>query len=72
MKLDSFTSDIYAIQEDVNCPDRESMECICDVCGNIQARLLNIVKRECSEEDFLNEDYEMESIPEWPAPEEDF
>jgi len=73
MKLDAFTSDLFLIQEDASCTDDDKVElsCACNLCGDIGARLLNIIKRECNEDEFLSEDLPMDDIDDWPEPEDE-
>lgn len=68
MKLESFVADIHEILEDEDLTQEEKYEFIqmAEVGGLLGARLLNIVKKECNEEDFLNEDVTLDDIDLFP------
>lgn len=68
MKLDSLISDLHEIKEDEDLTADEKYEFIqmAEVAGIIATRILNIVKKECNEEDFLNEDVRLDEIDMYP------
>lgn len=68
MKLNSFMVDIYEIKEDEDLTEDEKYEFsqMAEVAGMLAARILNIVKKECEEEDFLNEDVTIDEIDNYP------
>ena len=71
MKLDAFISDLYEIATDLDMDpiDIQDIYEMCEMCGAMGARIINIVKKECGEEDFLNESFPMDTIDEYPEPE---
>lgn len=73
LKMDSFISDIYEVLEDpdITSEDRYQFEQIVEVSSTIQAVIINTIKREISEEDFLNENPEMDHLEPYPEYEED-
>ncbi len=68
MKLESFISDIHEIREDEDLTPEEIYELtrMAEVAGLLGVRLLNIVKKECGEEEFLNEEVGMDEIGLFP------
>jgi len=68
MKLDSFISDLNEIKEDADLDpeDNETLSKMIEVAEAMEATLLNIVKKECGEEDFLNENVIMDEIDPFP------
>jgi|GEM_PF-2976008 len=72
MKLDSFIIDIKEILEDddLDDDDRELFEKISETAGIMGAEIINIVRREMDEEEFLNENPEMDPIDAFPGTEE--
>lgn len=68
MKFDSAITDIHEIMEgyDISQEDRESFETIVDIVMTVQAHLLNMATRECGEEEFLIEDFDMDDIDPYP------
>ena len=68
MKLESFIGDIHEIREDEDLTSEEIYELtrMAEVAGLLGVRLLNIVKKECGEEEFLNEEVDMDEIGLFP------
>ena len=68
MKLESFVGDIHEIREEDDLTDDEIYELtqMAEVAGILGARILNIVKKECNEDEFLNEDVAMDEIGLYP------
>lgn len=76
MKLDAFITDLHEIveDEDVDPGDRDLFNDMIEVANSIMANLINVVRKECDEEDFLSENVPMDAIgPEFEedVPEED-
>ena len=71
MKIDSFIGDINEIREDsdLDPEDRETLIQMVELAGVMEATLLNMVRKEMDEEDFLNETFDMDVIEEYPDPE---
>lgn len=71
MKIESFVADIHEILEDDDLTPEEKYEFIqmAEVGGLLGVRLLNIVKKECGEEEFLSEDVTMDDIGLFPESE---
>ena len=69
MKIDSFIGDINEIREEEGLTPDEIYELtqMAEISGMLASRLLNIVKKECNEEDFLNEDVNMDEIGTFPS-----
>lgn len=68
MKLESFVGDIHEIREEDDLTDDEIYELtqMAEVAGILGVRLLNIVKKECNEDDFLSEEVNMDEIGLYP------
>jgi len=68
MKLASFIADIHEIREDEDLTPDEKYEFtqMAEVAGMLGARILNTIKKECNEEDFLNEDVALDDIDLFP------
>lgn len=70
MKFESGITDLHELMEDADLSPEAKMECglICETACCIEARLLNMVKRECGDEDdFLNTEITMDSIDPFPG-----
>jgi hypothetical protein len=68
MKLESYMGDLHEIREDEDLTPEEKHEFgqMLEVAELLGLRLLNIVKKECGEEEFLNEDVGIDSIDLFP------
>jgi len=68
MKLDAFLADVHEIREDESLDEenKETLTRMIEIAGVMEANLINIVKKEMNEEDFLNEKIEMDQIDEYP------
>lgn len=68
MKLASFIADIHEIREDEDLTNDEKYEFtqMAEVAGMLGARILNTIKKECSEEEFLNEEVTLDEIDLFP------
>jgi hypothetical protein len=68
MKLESFMNDMNEIREDdkVDNDDKEKIIRLVEMAGTMEATLLNIVRKETDEEDFLNENIDMDEIDQYP------
>jgi len=73
MKLDSLMTDLYEIKEDADLDpeDQHTISSMVEIAGTMEATLLNIVKKELDEDDFLNEAIEMDEIDSYPERYED-
>ena len=73
MKLNSFITDIHEISEDsdVDPEDKETFIQIAEVAGIMMANIVNIVSKECGEEEFLNEEIPLDDIDTYPGDEDD-
>lgn len=68
MKLEAFMADVHEIREDEDLTPDEKYEFgqMLEVAELLGLRLLNIVKKECGEEEFLNEDVGLDPIDLFP------
>jgi len=68
MKLDSFMSDVNEIREDGNIDDEieETLMKMVELAGMMEATMINIVRKECDEEEFLSETIEMDGFDSYP------
>lgn len=73
LKLESFITDICEIKEDpdLDPQDREDFEKMIEIAGTMEAVIVNIVSKECNEEDFMEEDISMDEIGTYPGDAED-
>lgn len=69
MKFDSASSDIHEIleDEDLNEYERKIFQMISEYTSTFIAHIVNIVKQECGEEDFLQEEVPMDDIDQYPG-----
>lgn len=72
MKLDSFIVDINEIMEDPDVEDSDRMLFgqMVEYAGIMMANIVNIVSRECGEEEFLAEQPGMDQIDAYPGTED--
>jgi hypothetical protein len=68
MKLDSFIQDMREANsyDEIEPDDREKINKLADMACLMEASIINIVKRECDEDDFINEQIEMDQIDAYP------
>ena len=68
MKLDSFITDMHEAKEDpdINDEQRELFTNLANMAATMQAYIVNLVSSEIGEEEFLNEDFAMDDIEEYP------
>lgn len=68
MKLDSFMTDIHEIREepDIDEEDKQTLDAIAGTADLMLAYLVNMIREECEEEDFMNEDIQMDPIDSYP------
>nr|DAR75758.1 MAG TPA: hypothetical protein [Caudoviricetes sp.] len=68
MKIQSFMEDIHEAADDSNLTEDEQYEFhqMGEVSSIIAIRILNIVQKDISEDDFLNMDIPMDEIEEYP------
>ena len=71
MKLEAFSTDIREIieDEDLDPSDKENFEKMAEMSGFMMANIINIIKKECDEEEFLSEQIEMDHIDMYPGTE---
>lgn len=69
MKLDSFMTDIREIleDEDVEPEDKATFSTMLELGSAIMVNLVNLVRKECEETDFLSEQIPMDEIDPWPG-----
>lgn len=69
MKLESFAGDIReaAEDEDIEPTDKENFEKMAEMAGIMMANIVNTVSRELGEEEFLQEEFDMDAIDEYPG-----
>ena len=68
MKIDSAIADMNEIREDADIDDdsKETLTRLVEMAGTIEASLVNIIRKECGEEEFLNENIPMDEIDPYP------
>jgi len=68
MKLDSFMSDLNEMREDtdVSQEHKDVFSGMAEVASVMEATLLNLVREECGEEEFLNESVMMDPLERYP------
>ncbi|MCM1220701.1 MAG: hypothetical protein NC548_40050 [Lachnospiraceae bacterium] len=73
LKLEAFTGDIREILEDPDLEEDEKkiFEQIVEYSSVFMAHIMNIVGKECGEEEFLNENFPMDEIGQYPGEEGD-
>lgn len=71
LKLESFITDICEIKEDpdIDPLDKEDFEKMVEIAGVMEATIVNIVSKECSEEDFIGTEVAMDEIGSYPGDE---
>lgn len=64
MKLDAFITDIHEIKEDEDLTqeDKQTFEQIAEVSGTMLAIIINMVRKEMREDEFLAENIDMDEI----------
>lgn len=68
MKLDSFSIDMSEIieDEDITQDDKEKFQTLRSTAGDMMALLINIVREEIGEEEFINEQIDLDEIDPYP------
>ena len=71
--LDAAKTDIHEILEDeeINEEDRNQFQYISEILGDMMAVIINMINRECDEEDFLQEHIDLQLEDYWGEPEID-
>lgn len=69
LKLEAFAGDIYEIleEEDLTEDQRNTFQTMKEMSTVLMAHLINIIKEECGEEEFLAEEVPMDEIEGWPG-----
>ncbi len=69
MKLESFSEDIREIieDEDIDPVDKENFVKMVEMTSFMMTNIVNIVKKEMGEEEFLSEEIKMDNIPSYPG-----
>lgn len=72
LKLDSFIQDCYEILEDpdLDPSDKEDFHKMIEISHIMEATIVSIVSKECSEEDFTSVEVAMDSVGTYPGDEE--
>lgn len=73
LKLESFISDICEIKEDpdLDPQDKDDFEKMIELAGTMEAVIVNIVSKECEEDEFMGEEIDMDEIGTYPGDAED-
>lgn len=73
LKLESFISDICEIKEDpdLDSQDKDDFEKMIELAGTMEAVIVNIVSKECEEDEFMGEEIDMDEIGTYPGDAED-
>lgn len=69
LKLEAFGTDIYEILEDPDLTDEERavFQTMREYAVTMMAQLINIVRKECGEDEFLAEQVPMDPVEAWPG-----
>lgn len=69
LKLESFITDICEIREDpdVDESDKEDLGKMVEIAGIMEATIINMVSKECGEEEFLSVDVPMDEVGQYPG-----
>lgn len=73
LKLESFIVDICEIKEDpdVDESDKEDLTKMVEIAGIMEATIINMVNKECGEEEFLSIDVPMDEVGSYPGDDTD-
>lgn len=73
LKLESFIADVCEIKEDpdIDPLDKEDFEKMVEIAGVMEATIVNIVSKECGEEEFIDMDVPMDEMGTYPGDEVD-
>lgn len=73
LKLESFIVDVCEIKEDpdVNESDKEDLEKMVEMAGIMEATIINMVSKECGEEEFLSIEVPMDEVGSYPGDDTD-
>lgn len=73
MKIESAVLDLHEIKEDeeLDPADKPMIEAMIETMSIISANIINIIKKEMDEDDFLAEDFAMDEIGTFPGDEVD-
>lgn len=69
LKLESFIVDINEIREDpdVDQEDKDNLEKMVEIAGTMEAMIINMVSKECGEEEFLAIEVPMDEMGPYPG-----
>lgn len=69
MKLDAFMADIHEIMEDEDLGQehKQTFATMLELANTIMVNLVNTIREECDEEDFISEKVPMDEIDPWPG-----
>lgn len=69
LKLESFADDIHEILEDpdINAEERNTLQAMSEYSATMAAHIINIIRVECDEEEFLAEEVPMDVIGSYPG-----
>lgn len=73
LKLESFIVDVCEIREDpdVDESDKEDLAKMVEMAGIMEATIINMVSKECGEEEFLSIDVPMDEVGSYPGDDTD-
>lgn len=73
LKLESFIVDVCEIKEDpdVDASDKEDLEKMVEMAGIMEATIINMVSKECGEEEFLSIEVPMDEVGSYPGDDTD-
>lgn len=69
LKLESFIVDINEIREDpdVDQEDKDNLEKMVEIAGTMEAMIINMISKECGEEEFLAIEVPMDEMGPYPG-----
>lgn len=69
LKLESFIIDINEIREDpdVDQEDKDNLEKMVEIAGTMEAMIINMISKECGEEEFLAIEVPMDEMGPYPG-----
>lgn len=69
LKLESFIADICEIREDpdVDDIDKANLDKMVEIAGTMEAMIVNMISKECGEEEFLAIDVPMDEVGPYPG-----
>lgn len=69
MKLDAFMTDVHEIMEDedLSSEQKQTFSTMLELANTMMVNMVNIIREECGEEEFISETVPMDEIDPWPG-----